>query len=285
MWISISVCSLIIFFGFIVFANAKRLSGKNIPKRYPVITWRANGILIAIIGACAMILLLLFVHRIDMKISSAAISWSILGAGAIAAVIFGISTLKEHKKEIKEVKAASETLSSAFSTHPKGLGSIELYVKHRHPDFKKLLIYDNHMNTAYVDVPKKYTFTSVTIGGITTGGVTESGGYIGGETYASHTYELRLKEVATVDKKEAVYTKLISHIDLSSELMKKAKNSKISQYLDNTGIVVIEDVQLTVGVFGASAVQTATDFEIATNAGYPSMKKCYDIIEWLSEES
>lgn len=284
MWISISICSLIILVGLFVFFDAKKLSTKKIPQEYPAITWKACGIFIIIIGACILVALLVFVHKVNIMISSGAITISIFAVGGIVAGIKGIAIYKESKKELKDVQTATENLSSAFSEDFSGsLGSINIYLKEKHPDFKKLLTYEVHENAIHTDVPKKYIYTSATVGGITTGGITEVGGYTDITKYSSHTFELRLKEVRkTPDNKDAVYTRLIKKIELSSDLLKIAKKSKIAQYIKGDCIVVIEDVDLPTGIMDMPVNTALHAYDVQTSKGYPSMKKCIDIIEWIS---
>ena len=284
MWISISICSLIILVGLFVFFDAKKLSTKKIPQEYPAITWKACGIFIIIIGACVLIALSVFVHDVDIMLSSGAITFSIFAIGGVVACIKGVSIRKESKKELNNVKTATENLSAAFIESFSGsLGCTDLYVKERHSDFKKLFTYEVHENAVHTDVPKKYIYTSATVGGITTGGVTEIGGYTDITKYSSHTFELRLKHVQkTNDNKEAVYTKLIKKIELSSDLLKIAKKSKIAQYIKGDCIVVIEDVDLPTGIMDMPVNTALHAYDVQTSKGYPSMKKCIDIIEWIS---
>lgn len=284
MWISISICSLIILAGLFVFFSSQKLSTKKIPQEYPAVTWKACGIFIIIIGACILIALLVFVHNIDVAISSGTITISIFAAGGIIACIKSISIHKETKKELNDVKTATENLSHAFSDHFSGsLGSVDIYLKEKHPDFKKLLTYEVHENSIYTDVPKKYIYTSATVGGVTTGGITEVGGYTDVTKYSSHAFELRLKEVKkTADGKEAIYTKVIKKIELTSNLLKVAKKSKISQYIKDDCIVVIEDVDISAGISNTPTNTALHLYDVQTSKGYPSMKKCIDIIEWIS---
>ena len=101
--------------------------------------------------------------------------------------------------------------------------------------------------------------------------------------YSSHTFELRLKEVKkTADGKEAIYTKVIKKIELTSNLLKVAKKSKISQYIKDDCIVVIEDVDISAGISNTPTNTALHLYDVQTSKGYPSMKKCIDIIEWIS---
>ena len=284
MLISISICSLIILAGLFLFFNAKKLATKKLPQEYPAITWKACGVFIIIIGACILIALLVFVHKVNIMISSGALTISIFAVGGIVACIKGIAINKESKKELKDVQTATENLSSAFSEDFSGsLGSINIHLKEQHPDFKKLLTYEVHENAIHTDVPKKYIYTSATVGGITTGGITEVGGYTDITKYSSHTFELRLKEVRkTPDNKGAVYTRLIKKIKLSSDLLKRAKKSKISQYIKDDCIVVIEDADISAETFNMPLNTALHTYDVQASKGYPSMKKCIDIIEWMS---
>lgn len=284
MWISISICTLVILAGLFVFFSAKKLSAKKLPKEYPVISWKMCGICIVVIGACALILLLVLVHNVDIMLSSGTITVSIFVIGGIVAVIKSISDAKEYKKELNDVKSATENLSSTFIEGFSGsIGFKNIYVMQRHPDFEKLLTYEVHENAIYTDVPKKYVYTSATVGGVTTGGVTEMGGYTDVTKYSSHAFELRLKEVQKgSDGKEAIYTKLIKKIELSSEMLKDAKKSKISKYVKDDSIIVIEDADISASIMDMPTNKALHAYDVQASKGYPSMKKCIEIIEWLS---
>jgi hypothetical protein len=65
-------------------------------------------------------------------------------------------------------------------------------------------------------------------------------------------------------------------------LLKVAKKSKISQYIKDDCIVVIEDVDISAGILNMPTNTALHLYDVQASKGYPSMKKCIDIIEWIS---
>ena len=126
--------------------------------------------------------------------------------------------------------------------------------------------------------PKKYIVTSATVGGVTTGGVDSVGGY----NYVSSWVETGKCTLQFCSQK-------IETIQLTSSLYQKARKSEIKKYLNDKKQIVVEDRDLALSTLaGASAMGYTMDtqkgslvLQNAAKAGYPSRRKCVEILNWL----
>lgn len=151
-----------------------------------------------------------------------------------------------------------------------------LFVKEKNPAFSKALKIEADKMYTMEHEDAQYIYTSATVGGITTGGVTK----IGDRDY-----------IQTRDTGKYCLTYcddyLVKRIRLDTSLWEAAKNSPISSYLNNNtkSIVVVyevtpsQDIELLAKSDPNAAIKK---MQSEMRNGYPSRKKCADIINWLS---
>lgn len=160
-------------------------------------------------------------------------------------------------------------------------GKFTLHVDAQNELFLDILEMCPHSVTQYRKRPIKIHIGSATVGGVTTGGIYTTGGNISTSSYRSEKMELRYKRCyGNSDPRP-----LISKIILSDTLAKKAKESKISSYLEGNTIQLIHKVQHSYYALFAMqngyTTQALNQGEIEDATGYPDREKCESIIRWL----
>ena len=123
--------------------------------------------------------------------------------------------------------------------------------------------------------PEKYVYTGATVGGVTTGGIHKEGDY---------------HYISSQENTGRYYFnycgKTVNKIELSDRLLKMAKNSNISKYIEDKYIVIYDSkaVQMpsyvSQGLMSGSldAMNLGTRY---TAMGYPTREKCEEIKNWI----
>lgn len=211
---------------------------------------------------------------------------TIMLVGIIFAIILVISS---DNKDKNKLKAAHEKTKNILEFDEK-TGVIT--IKQRNKDIAKQFNFENYVSTRHGYAQEKIIYTSATVGGVTTGGFDKVGGY-GTEKKKTDKYNLIYQYVdsETNSTKKICVTK----IKLSDELAKKAQNSKVKEYLNAKGnsIIVITELQssekekqayvnlhrISGGGYTTHLANLEEDDKIRT---LPTLKKCSDIISWIS---
>lgn len=133
---------------------------------------------------------------------------------------------------------------------------------------------DKDYTTSYK--PEEYVYTGATVGGVTTGGIHKQGGYeyISGEAKTGK-YQLQYNG------------QYISKIQLTDELFREAKNSRIKNYLDYSKkqILMNEEVKASDTVrfaMNSGNMTAARDMYMREmKAGFPTYEKAKSILDWI----
>ena len=191
-------------------------------------------------------------------------------------IAFELITAKEEKKnrEERELEVEMEQYATCTNCEHKTV----LLLKRRSSKFSKAIkIYDD--KDAIIDYePVRYIFTSATVGRITTGGIDK----VGGNTYLAGTLENGKCRFEYLKRR-------IDAIQLTDELYEEAKKSKISKYLNDKKQIVIDtgyDPALAVAIdmYDMSSPTGSLTLQALAKSGYPTRKKCIEIIDWLCVE-
>lgn len=179
------------------------------------------------------------------------------------------------ERKAKEERARlKEELKSYASFSERDRWTLD--VKKLHPKFSAAFSIETIMVTQQYYNPEKYIYSSATVGGITTGGVSKIGGdYTKG------------KEIDSEKRKLKYFGQEVKRIQLSGELLKKATQTKIKEYLneENQIVVVSENNAGAVVMAARIAGERSLATQYAMYAGYPSQEKCREIIDWLCDAS
>ena len=192
----------------------------------------------------------------------------------LAFIIFGNIRMK------KEIKAAETTLKCKCK-------GTTLYIDEQSELFSIVLTIREHKVSEYKKDPLEVHIGSATVGGITTGGVYTTGGGIAQTDHRSDKFELIYKHVQGNEIQFAtdISEYAIEEIVLSDELAKKAKNSKIKEYLINGNTIEVVksvDTTLSTKLYAAGHNLNAISvYNWEKLAGYPTKVKCEKILNWL----
>lgn len=149
---------------------------------------------------------------------------------------------------------------------------------------RKRLKVEEYKSTNVNYTPEKLIYTSATVGGITTGGVSKVGG-VGSEKLYSAKCELFYEYL---DDQNNIAKSPINRITLSNDLLEKARNSIVSEYLEGNSIVVVEKlVESTATINGlikmGNSIGAMNVMEQDKVRTLPTRDKCNRIIRWLCE--
>lgn len=222
----------------------------------------------------------------------------IVGIGSTAGLSTGLICLigiafcialvvAEEKKKGKKLKNLQNQTANELKFNEK-TGVITL--TKRHASYSERFTLENYISTRHGYAQEKLIFTSATVGGVTTGGVDKVGGY-GTEKMKTDKYNLIYEYL---DPKDNLIKKgIVKRINLSDNLLEKAKNSKIKNYLDGKNIIVVTPLvssekemqaylklhQISGGGYTTHIANLQEDDKIKT---LPTAQKCSDIINWIS---
>lgn len=185
--------------------------------------------------------------------------------------LFG-TLIYAYKEAMNEIKEAEE--------YGKLSDNYVLQLKKRGTKWADFLKIHDEKNYIMDYEPKRYIFTSATVGGITTGGVDTVGGY----NYVSGSVDSDKCTLHFLGHK-------IEVIQLTDALYKKAQKSEIEKYLNNKKQIVVEDKDASHRALGGvsmlgSVLNTSAGSLLLQNAqkyGYPTREKCLIIMDWLCE--
>lgn len=203
-----------------------------------------------------------------------------LGFLASFVLVYFVINLIKTKKKTAKIKVANSKIKCYFSPN-----SGVLSVTSKDPLFEDLLGFRRHKITSYKEVPDKYIYTSATVGGVTTGGITKIDGYIDGKERDTAKCEMLYKSVKCNAKNaEEITYSVVKKIELSPELLKEAKKSYISKYIQGNCIMVVEEVEMSSTVKHMTQTHKVNAFQSLESQGYPSYFKIEEIISWLRGE-
>lgn len=204
----------------------------------------------------------------------------------IACVMLFVSGNNARKQSAQNQIKALESISTNFSYNP---DKKHLVIKNRCPENVAAFGVKDYKRQNYSDVPAKLVYTGASVGGITTGGVHLSGGYTSvangiksGKCILLYSW-YNGKEVETGD---------VETIDVSNSSDDNYHSSKISKYVRNRKIIVVDNTAKT-KMAGSLAylkmnVRSATTlnmYEDAVIEDYPSEEKCLEIVSWICGEN
>lgn len=199
---------------------------------------------------------------------------------------FAISIKKDKKKE----KENAELRAKYVRTSKNNVQGKVLYLSERNPIIRTGFTIKNSTDDTIIKVPEKIHVGAVTVGGVTTGGTYKTGGYNEVKSSRNGSYELHYEGYC------------VSRIELSYDLLEKAKKSSIGKYLcdvegilgdanytdrqinrtlydlDEYYIMVIDYVPATMNQYNE------LKSGIYRKYGYPSYEKCMEIIDWICGE-
>lgn len=192
--------------------------------------------------------------------------------------IFG-TLIYKFKKETKEIKEKNAQKLEA-EEYGKLSDDYVLHLKKRGAKWTDFLKIHDEKNYIIDYELKRYIFTSATVGGITTGGVDTVGGY----NYVSGSVD---SDKCTLQ----FWENKIEVIQLTDALYQKAQKSEIKSYLNEKKQIVVEDKDASLRALGGvsmlgSVLNTPAGALLLQNAeknGYPTRKKCIEILNWLCE--
>ena len=203
--------------------------------------------------------------------------------GLVIASIAGIY----HTRNANKIKRAEALLSSC------SLEGKTLHIKEQNKLFATVMEIKKHEVAQYDKDPLKVHVGAATVGGVTTGGVYTTGGGLSQTDYNDGRVVLIYKQVDKPKENEVHLTTFISETEiksivLSDELARKAKQSKIKEYLKGNTIEVVQEVKPSNVVAElmrmGQNLRAANQLSMEQAAGYPSREKCEAIIAWLCEE-